>query len=131
MEEHTFQPGDSSFVAEDSSNGQYSAVFEDDGETGYFYALDLTRTDNMILDAVHIYNVANVTDKDRPSKLAIVWTGDGLKCALTINGYPHAVFDFAAQRGFCRTNFPNFQSQSEGSWPQSDHTWSDAAVAWL
>jgi len=131
MEEHAFQPGDKSFAAEDSSKGQYSAVFEDDGDTGYFYAVDLTRTDKMILDAVHIYDVANVVDKDRPSTLKIVWADDGLKCALLINGYPHAVFDFVAQRGFCRTNFPNFPSRSEGCWPQSDHTWSDEVVAWL
>ena len=72
MEPHTFQPGDNSFAAEDSPGGHYSAVFEDDGETGYFYAMDLNRTDQMILDAVQIYNVANVTDNDNPSTLVIV-----------------------------------------------------------
>jgi hypothetical protein len=131
MEAHVFQPGDNSFAAEDSPGGQYSAFFEDDGETGYFYAIDLTRTDNTIPDAVHIYNVANVSDKDKPSAVEIIWSDDGLKCALLINGYPHAAFDFVAQRGFSRTNFPNFQHQSEGCWVQSDHAWSDGAVAWL
>ncbi len=131
MEWHTFQPGDNSFVAEDSPGGHHSAFFEDDGDTGYFYAVDLARTDHRILDAVQIYNVANVVDKARPSSLEIIWSEDGLKCALLINGYPHAAFDFAAQRGFCRTNFPNFPDQSEGCWSQSDHSWSDDAVAWL
>ena len=131
MEEHTFQPGDKSFAAEDSSKGQYSAVFEDDGETGYFYAVDLTRPDKMILDAVHIYNVGTVVDKDRPSTLAIVWSEDGLKCALLINDYAHAAFDFAERRGFCRTNFPNSPNREEGCWSQPDHRWSDDAVAWL
>lgn len=131
MEEHTFQPGDNAFAAKDAPDGHYSAFFEDDGDTGYFYAVDLTRSDNRILDAVHIYNVVNVVDRDRPSTLAIVWSEDGLKCALLINGYPHAAFDYAAQRGFCRTNFPNFPNQTEDGWSSADHTWSDAAVAWL
>jgi hypothetical protein len=131
MDEQTFQVGSDVFVAEDAPDGRYSAFFEDDGETGYFYAVDLSRQDNMILDAVHIYNVANVMDRDRPSTLSIVWSEDGSKCALLINGYPHAAFDFAAKRGYCRTNFPNFPNEAEGNWSKSDHSWSDDAVAWL
>jgi len=131
MKPHIFHPGDNSFAAKDSPGGRYSAFFEDEGDTGYFYAVDLTRKDQTILDAVHIYNAANVTDRDRPSTLEILWSEDGLKCALLINGYAHAAFDFAAQRGFCRTNFPNFPDQPQGCWSQSDHAWSDDAVAWL
>jgi predicted transcriptional regulator len=87
MEQQVFQPGDKSFAAEGSPGGQFSAVFEDDGETGHFYAVDLTRTERMILDAGHIYNAANVLDKDRPSTLEIVWSENGLKCVLLINGF--------------------------------------------
>jgi len=128
---HTFKPGDKSSVAVDSLSGQFSAFFEDEGETGYFYAMDISKTDEMILDAVHIYNVANVADKDRPSNLEIVWSADGLKCALLINGLAHAAFDFAAKRGCCRTNFPNFPGQTKEGWTQSDHLWSDDAISWL
>jgi hypothetical protein len=131
MEECIFQPGDKSFVAKDSAGSEYSAVFEDDGETGYFYAVDSNRPGNVILDAVHIYNVANVVDKEKPSTLAIAWSADGLKCALLINAYAHAAFDFTARRGYCRSNFPSFSSQTQGSWTQSDHAWSDSATAWL
>lgn len=131
MNEQTFQVGSDVFVAEDAPAGRYSAFFEDDGETGYFYAVDPSRLDDMILDAVHIYNVANVVDRDRPSTLRIVWSADGTKCALLINAYPHAVFDFAAKRGYCRTNFPNFPDPVESRWSKSDHGWSDAAVVWL
>ena len=131
MEGHTFQVGSDVFVAQDAPDGRHSAFFEDDGETGYFYAVDLRPPDNTILDAVHIYNVANVVDRDRPSTLSIVWSEDGAKCALLINGYPHAAFDFAAKRGYCRTNFPNFPNKAERSWAESDHSWSDEAVAWL
>ncbi len=70
----------------------FGAVFEDDGQTGYFYALDRSRKDMPILDAVHIYNAENVTDRERPSVFQIVWTADGTKTALYINDYPHAVF---------------------------------------
>ena len=131
MLEQTFLPGDKTFAAEDAPGSQYSAFFEDDGETGYFYAVDLKRSDNMILDAVQIYNVESVLDRDRSSTLSIVWSGDGLKCALLINSYPHAAFDFAAQRGFCRTNFPNFPESTVHGWTSSDHRWSDDAVTWL
>jgi hypothetical protein len=71
LEEHEFLVGSKVLVAEDSPNGVYSAVFEDDGETGYFYAVRLPQTDDGILDAVHIYNVTNVTDKDRPDFLSL------------------------------------------------------------
>jgi hypothetical protein len=131
MAEQIFQPGDKVFLAVDAPGQLWSAFFEDDGETGYFYAVDLTRSENMILDALHVYDVANITDRDRPSTLTIVWSEDGFKCALLINGYPHAAFDFTAKRGFCRTNFPNFPSQSTDCWPSSDHRWSDAAIAWM
>jgi hypothetical protein len=131
MEEQTFRPGEKTFAAADAPGGQYSALFEDDGETGYLYAIDLNRTDNVILDAVQIYNVAKVRDRDRPSTLSIEWSNDGLKCALLINSYPHAAFDFASKRGFCRTNFPNFPEPAVDAWTSSDHSWSDDAVAWL
>jgi hypothetical protein len=38
----------------ESHKGRYATVFEDDGETGYFYALDAEKTDNQICDAMHI-----------------------------------------------------------------------------
>ena len=114
----------------DSPAGRFSVFFEDDGETGYFYARDQQKgPENPVVDAVHIYNVANVTDAHRPSELSIVWSADGAKCALLINNYAHAAFDFAARRGYCRTNFPNFSNSDV--WFGSDHTWSDDAVAWL
>ena len=110
--------------------GRYSVVFEDDGETGYFYAEDQqSGKENPIVDAVHIYNVANVKDAKRASELSIVWSADGVRCALLINDYPHAAFDFSSRRGFCRTNFPNLPTS--GAWHTTDHTWSEEAIAWL
>ena len=130
MDEQIFEVGNEVVIQLDSPDGRFSAVFEDDGETGYFYALDLAQTGDMIVDAVQIYNVANIADRACPSALLIVWSEDGSKCGLLINGYPHAVFDFTARRGYCRTNFPNFPPSKSTSW-SSDHQWSNDAIAWL
>jgi hypothetical protein len=42
MPEQPFKPGDKAFLASDCPTRPYGAVFEDDGETEYFYALDRT-----------------------------------------------------------------------------------------
>ena len=52
----TFRVG-STFVIEGPSDGApYLCVFEDDGDTGYLYAVDVSGEELQILDAVHIYN---------------------------------------------------------------------------
>ena len=125
--ENTIQVGEAFTLAGDSPVTEYAVVFEDDGGTGYFYALDTSQKKRPILDAVHIYNVSNVVDKDRPSLVQIVWSNDGLKAALFINAYAHAVFDFAAKRGYCRTNFPDVRS-SGNEWASFSKEWSDTAL---
>ena len=116
--------GEGAVIQSDSPTTQFAVVFEDDSETGYFYGLDTLAEENPILDALHIYNVAAVSDKDKPSVAQIVWSEDGLKAALVINQYPHAVFDFAAERGYCRTNFP----PPDRNWTKFGHEWSDAVI---
>ena len=121
---HTFQPGDKSYVDSTSPLGSVATVFEDDGDTGYFYALARSGEDMQILDAVQIYVTRNVADRHKPSELAIIWSADGMKAALFINDYPHAVFDFAAKRGYCRTGFPAPSSH----WPDAGHEWNDSVM---
>src|SRR5690349_1360992 len=118
MVEKTLHVGTGTFVASDSPKGRWSSVFEDDGETGYFYARDLEMPDKQILDAVHIYDVSRIVDRERPSIVQILWSTNGSKCALLINRCPHAVFDFDAKRGYCRTNFPNFDTARHMGWLQ-------------
>ena len=122
-----FTPGEESFYAVDSPTSSFSAVFEDDGETGYFYAYDRAAPDDArILDACHICNVANVVDRDRPSAAEVIWTEDGMKAALLINDYAHAVIDFEARRAYCRTNFP----PPTGPWrAEARARWNDALLA--
>jgi hypothetical protein len=123
--EETIQVGHETLVSCNSPVTNFGVFFEDDGETGYFYGLDtLLNEGDQILDALHIYNVRSVVDKEKPSLVQIVWSEDGLKAALYINDYPHAVFDFAARRGYCRTNFPSPNEK----WTNFDKEWSDAAI---
>ena len=123
----SFTPGDKTFYASDSLSSTFSGVFEDDGDTGYFYAYDRAAgEDDRILDACHIYDVARVADRDRRSELEVVWTDDGLKAALVINDYAHAVVDFRARRAYCRSNFP----PPTGPWRAETRTpWDDALLA--
>jgi hypothetical protein len=106
-----------------SPKARFVVVFEDDGETGYFYGLDPSRS-QPILDTLHIYNVKGVTDRDRPSTLQIAWSPSGEQAVLLINSHPHAVFDFSRKRGYCRTGFP----PPDGDWTSHSHEWDDAAL---
>ena len=125
MIEH-FTPGQA-FFSSDSPRHAFSVVFEDDGETAYFYAVNRGMAENQIVDALHIYNVESVADKNRESELEIVWSPDNLKAALLINHYAHAVFDFDKKRGFCRMEFPKSSKGSDHAWTEP-HLWDDAAM---
>ena len=127
--EQEIRVGEPTVIGGRSPTPPFVVVFEDDGATGYFYAYDTSRTGNPIVDAMHIYNVADVTDKHLPSEVQIVWSPDGQKAALLINKYLHAIFDFSARRGYCRTGFP----PPANEWPEhgqgwDGHEWDDKAV---
>lgn len=109
-EELIFTVGQDTFI-DSTADNNYAVVFEDNEETGYFYAID-RNSDLGILDALHIYNVENVIDKERLSTAKILWTEDLNKAVLSINNYYHAVFDFQKKAGYCRTGFP----KSNNNW---------------
>lgn len=123
--ESTIKVGKSVAIEGPSPSQPFVVVFEDDGETGYAYALDTREKTNPIVDALLIYEVKQVKDRRRPSKLQIAWSLDGLKSVVLINDYPHAIFDFDACRGFCRLGFP---PPSDKTWPQESHEWDDKAL---
>jgi hypothetical protein len=114
----SFLPGRQTAIESPSPGGVWKVVFEDDGRTGYLYALDESDNENPIQEALHIYNVADLRDKERKSTAAVVWASDGQKACLLLNGHPHAVVDFSAKRGYCRTNFP-----APGKWKGHDFQW--------
>lgn len=108
LAEKSFTPGEDTFVESVSSENNYAVVFEDDADTGYFYALELTPgTDGQrILDALHIYTVEDIVEDPGQWHLKIIWSRDWLKCALIINGHCHALFDFENQGGYNLNEFP-------------------------
>lgn len=122
--EGTIRVGEPYTLAGPSPEAPFEVVFEDDGATGTLYGLDRARAGNPILDALHIYDVEQVADRGCPSVVQLVWSRDGLKAALLINRHPHAVFDFEARRGYCRTGSP----PPDPRWTEHDHAWDDAAL---
>lgn len=109
-QQQTFLVGEDTFVDSISDN-KLAVIFEDNCETGYFYAVDCNN-DQEILDALHIYNVESVTDKHKASEIKILWTDDSSLALLVINDYCHAVFDFKNKAGYCRNAFP----ESNNDW---------------
>jgi hypothetical protein len=107
--------GTPTVIETDSPDGRFGVVFEDDGETGYFYARDFTLDDSVFEDALHIYSAEGVTDAHLPSTVHILWSHDSSKACLIINRHPHAVFDFTAKCGFSRDVFPEPSPDSEWS----------------
>ena len=110
----------SKFVIEGPNDDEPNlCVFEDDGETAYLYAVDISGKELAI-----IYNVKDVVDREQPSIAKIGWSMDGMKAVLLINDFPHAVVDFSARRGYCRTAFP--PPDPTRGW--SGHEWNDDAL---
>jgi len=108
MQEKTFVPGEDFFLESNAPENNYGTVFEDDGETGYFYAVETNRENGQpfILDALHIYEVDKKKKKGLPVKLMIIWSRDWLKCALILDDACHALFDFEKQGGYNIHEFP-------------------------
>jgi hypothetical protein len=108
LNEQTYIAGEGVFMESSASENNFAVVFEDDSDSGYFYALEIDKktNDQKILDAVHIYDVENIAEEARTSYAKIIWSKDWLKCALIINAYCHAVFDFENQGGYNRNEFP-------------------------
>lgn len=136
MESLTFTPG-RAFLSSESPVVPWTAVFEDEGVAGYFYACDRSQQtlDHSILDGMLIYNVAALAASDlqlaRPTAeriAAIQWSRDGLQAVLYLDGSAQALFDFAARCGYCRMDFPNLLADRGDTWRKSSHAWSDAAL---
>jgi hypothetical protein len=126
MESLAFRPG-RAFLSVNSPTVPWTAVFEDRSRE---------TQEESILDGMLIYNVDALKtaagldgDAETPERLAAIeWSRDGLKAVLYLDGTPQALFDFAARRGFCRMNFPNFIAGQGDAWNRADHAWNDAAL---
>jgi hypothetical protein len=109
------EPGEKNrLISSAASNNEFQVLFEDDGTTGYFYALR-NANELELLDALHIYNVADIEDREVPITAQIFWDEAQNTAVLLINGKSHALYDFQRQAGFCRNAFPPAQNGQLGS----------------
>ncbi len=119
--------GEAAVLEAPAPRGRYVVVFEDDGETGFFYGLDTSRSDDgPIVDALHIYNVSAVADRDSEYPVEIRWVTDRNRAGLFIAGTCQAVFDFDQKRAVCRSGFP-----PAGSDFTTTHDWDEALTEGL
>lgn len=84
----------------------YGAVFEDDGDTGYFYLLD----EDGVIDALHIYNADEIADRDIPANIVILANESCTIFALAINDVIFAIFDTEKKFGKNLSAFPEVVS---------------------
>jgi len=129
MDSLTFTPG-RAFLSSNSVAVPWTAVFEDEGPAGYFYACDRSREtqEESILDAMLIYNTSALQDPKRERIASVQWSRDGQQAVLYLDGTAQALIDFAARQSFCRSNFPNFLDEDGGPWRKSSHAWDDDAL---
>lgn len=90
---------------------QLVVMFEDDGETGCFYAMDLDQKAQPVVDCLLVYRVSDIEANTlpEPRRLEICWSENGLQAFLLINGYPHAVFDFRQFVGYNHSQLPEVE----------------------
>jgi hypothetical protein len=67
-----FSLDEGTWDASDSPHSCFAIIFEDDGDTRYFCAQDRAN-ESRVLDAVHIYSVLCVIDRDKQSVGEIIW----------------------------------------------------------
>ena len=123
----TLKVGQPLVVDADSPAGRYATVFEDDGRTGVFYAVDTdVEEGDPVRDALLVYVAADVADAHLASTLEIGWSDDGLKALLLINDEPHAAFDFQRRQGWCRGAQP---ATGGAGWSTGSRAWSEDVEA--
>lgn len=142
MQEQDWVAGQDLFIESFSPESRYGVVFEDDGEAAYFYAVekDGEGAGVRVLDALHIHETEGREGQGRndpggngqgsgdadagPSPLKIVWSRDWMKCALVIDGFCHALFDFEAHGGYNINEFP----PPNDLWTQGDRKLTDELI---
>lgn len=106
-------------------NSGFGVVFEDDGETGYFYATD-EGLENA-LDALHLYNAGDEERVNPGDEVYVVWSPTLQKVGLFYHDQFQAVVDFKNQQARCRTGFP----PSDMKWCKSSHDWNETIIGGL
>lgn len=99
----------------------FGVVFEDDGETGYFYGTT-EKMDN-IFDALLLYNAGTAEQLTSNEEIFVVWSLGLKKAGIFYRDKFQAVFDFKNQHGRCRSGFP-----PSNEWCRSSHDWDDSII---
>ena len=110
----------------DAPSHEVTVVFEDDGDTGYFYAVQPDGKGKLeLLDALHVYN-AEADLRDTDVRLEVEWSEDSKLAGLRVNASLWALFDFGAQTGWSRSNCP----PPAGRWRMGEARpdWDDALI---
>lgn len=103
-----------------SSVSGHACIFEDDGTTGYLYALKSAENGDAIgpiADAVLVYKYTKGNPRQQSAELQFQWTDSGRCCGLVLDGHLYALFDFDTQIGFNISGFPP-ASKTDG-WARS------------
>ncbi len=127
MQSFPFTPG-RAFLSSDSPAVPWTVVFEDEGVAAYFYACDRSwqTQEQSILDAMLIYNIANLKEPERERLATVQWSKNGLRAILYLDGTAQAMYDFATHEGYCRMDFPNFMATENDRWRKGTHAWDEA-----
>ena len=123
---HASRLGDKVVMQLDAPSGAFTVVFEDDGDTGYFYALAPDGAGSLeLLDALHIYN-AEADLRGTDVRLEIEWSDDSRIAGLRVNASLWALYDFEQEMGWCRSNFPPPAGRWRAGEPRPE--WDDALI---
>ncbi len=108
MQQQTIILGKDAFVESLSLENNYGVAFESNDETGYFYAIEIDNKtkEQRILDALHIYEIEEISKEKKQIDIKIIWTKDWLKAALILDDECHAIFDFEKHGGYNINEFP-------------------------
>jgi len=123
---HVSKIGEKLAIQMDAPSHEVTVVFEDDGDTAYFYALAPLASGKLeLLDALHVYN-AEADLRGTDIRLEIEWSDDSKLAGLRVNASLWALYDFGAETGWSRSNFP----PPAGRWRMSEARpdWDDALV---
>jgi hypothetical protein len=129
MDSLTFTPG-RAFLSSNSPAPPWTAVFEDEGPAGYFYACDRSQEtqEHSIMDSMLIYSRSALAEPDTERLASIQWSPTGYQCVLYLDGNAQAYIDFATHTSFCRTNFPNYLEEQGDLWRKNDHAWDESTI---
>lgn len=129
MQEADWTAGEDLFIESFAPENAYGVVFEDDGDTAFFYAVEKASGNDelRILDALHIRETDEGSEPLPTAQLKIIWSRDWLKAALVIDGHVHALFDFEAHGGYNINEFP----PPNDFWTRGDRTLSNELIRQL